>query len=92
MNPIHPALTRLARAAANQDFAEVEETLHVALRMPAGCGPSTASATRRATPRATSCMSIPRSLLGHRDHLASGQMSAMHGTRCGASYGIARAS
>ena len=36
MNPIHPALARLARAAAHQDFAEVEETLHVALRSSRG--------------------------------------------------------
>ena len=34
MNPIHPALGRLARAAQRQDFAELEETLHVALRKP----------------------------------------------------------
>ena len=34
MNPIHPALSRLARAARHQDFAELEETLHVALRQP----------------------------------------------------------
>ena len=34
MNPIHPALARLARAAGHQDFAELEETLHVALRKP----------------------------------------------------------
>jgi predicted metal-dependent enzyme (double-stranded beta helix superfamily) len=34
LNPIHPALSRLARAAAHQDFAELEETLHVALRKP----------------------------------------------------------
>ena len=39
MNPIHPALTRLARAAAHQDFAELEETLHVALRVPAWLRP-----------------------------------------------------
>ena len=34
MNPIHPALARLARAAEHEDFAELEETLHVALRKP----------------------------------------------------------
>jgi predicted metal-dependent enzyme (double-stranded beta helix superfamily) len=34
LNPIHPALSRLARAAKHQDFAELEETLHVALRKP----------------------------------------------------------
>ena len=34
MNPIHPALARLARAAEHQDFAELEETLHVAIRKP----------------------------------------------------------
>ena len=34
MKPIHPALARLARAAEHQDFAELEETLHVALRKP----------------------------------------------------------
>jgi len=34
VNPIHPALARLARAAEHQDFAELEETLHVALRKP----------------------------------------------------------
>jgi predicted metal-dependent enzyme (double-stranded beta helix superfamily) len=34
VNPIHPALSRLARAAQRQDFAELEETLHVALRKP----------------------------------------------------------
>lgn len=39
MNPIHPALTRLARAAEHQDFAELEETLHVALRVPAWLRP-----------------------------------------------------
>jgi predicted metal-dependent enzyme (double-stranded beta helix superfamily) len=33
-HPIHPALARLARAAEHQDFAELEETLHVALRQP----------------------------------------------------------
>jgi predicted metal-dependent enzyme (double-stranded beta helix superfamily) len=33
-HPIHPALARLARAAEHQDFAELEETLHVALRKP----------------------------------------------------------
>ena len=33
-HPIHPALARLARAAGHQDFAEIEETLHVALRQP----------------------------------------------------------
>ena len=34
MNPIHPALARLARAASHQDLGELEETLHVALRKP----------------------------------------------------------
>ena len=34
MNPIHPALARLARAAEHQDFAEIEDTLHLALRKP----------------------------------------------------------
>jgi predicted metal-dependent enzyme (double-stranded beta helix superfamily) len=34
VNPIHPALARMARAAEHQDFAELEETLHVALRKP----------------------------------------------------------
>jgi predicted metal-dependent enzyme (double-stranded beta helix superfamily) len=32
MNPIHPALAALARAAKKQDFGEVEDALHVALR------------------------------------------------------------
>jgi len=39
VNPIHPALERLARAARNQDFGELEETLHVALRKPAWLRP-----------------------------------------------------
>src|SRR5438128_8974537 len=39
MNPIHPALARLARAAEHQDFAELEETLHVALRKPSWLRP-----------------------------------------------------
>ena len=32
MTPIHPALAALARAAKKQDFGEVEDALHVALR------------------------------------------------------------
>jgi len=32
VNPIHPALAALARAAKKQDFGEVEDALHVALR------------------------------------------------------------
>ena len=39
MNPIHPALARLARAASRQDFDELEETLHVALRKPSWLRP-----------------------------------------------------
>lgn len=38
-SPIHPALERLARAAKHQDFGELEETLHVALRRPAWLRP-----------------------------------------------------
>jgi predicted metal-dependent enzyme (double-stranded beta helix superfamily) len=38
-HPIHPALARLARAAEHQDFAELEETLHVALRQPSWLRP-----------------------------------------------------
>jgi predicted metal-dependent enzyme (double-stranded beta helix superfamily) len=38
-HPIHPALARLARAAEHQDFAELEETLHVALRKPSWLRP-----------------------------------------------------
>ena len=32
MNPVHPSLAALARAAKKRDFGEVEETLQVALR------------------------------------------------------------
>jgi predicted metal-dependent enzyme (double-stranded beta helix superfamily) len=39
VNPIHPALARLVRAAEHGDFAELEETLHVALRKPAWLRP-----------------------------------------------------
>ena len=32
LNPVHPALAALARAAKKQEFGEVEDALHVALR------------------------------------------------------------
>jgi predicted metal-dependent enzyme (double-stranded beta helix superfamily) len=32
VNPIHPALSALARAAQKQDFAEIEDALYVALK------------------------------------------------------------
>ena len=51
MNPIHPALTRLARAAEHQDFAELEETLHVALRKPTMACVLTAELTPEERPR-----------------------------------------
>ena len=39
MNPIHPALAPLARAAGHGDFGELEETLAIALRKPAWLRP-----------------------------------------------------
>lgn len=39
MSPIHPALAPLARAAGHGDFAELEETLAVALARPAWLRP-----------------------------------------------------
>ena len=89
MNPIHPALSRLARAAAHQDFAEIEETLHVALRVPPWL-------------RREHRVGDPKSYMRHilyvdpEDRFVitaitwlPGQMSAMHGHLVWCVYGIA---
>jgi predicted metal-dependent enzyme (double-stranded beta helix superfamily) len=88
VNPIHPALARLSRAAAHQDFAELEETLHVALRKPTWLRPE----HRVGDPN-----SYMRHLLYIDPHDAfvitaitwlPGQVSAVHGHQVWCMYGV----
>jgi len=89
MNPIHPALTRLARAAANQDFAEVEETLHLALRMPAWLRPEHRVGDPKGYMRHILYVDPEDRFVITAITWLPGQMSAMHGHLVWCVYGIA---
>ena len=88
MNPIHPALARLARAAANQDFAEVEETLHLALRMPAWLRPEHRVGDPKGYMRHILYVDPEDRFVITAITWLPGQMSAMHGHLVWCVYGI----
>jgi 3-mercaptopropionate dioxygenase len=89
MNPIHPALARLARAAANQDFAEVEETLHLALRMPTWLRPEHRVGDPKGYMRHILYVDPEDRFVITAITWLPGQMSAMHGHLVWCVFGIA---
>src|SRR6185436_10838358 len=89
LNPIHPALTRLARAAAHQDFAEVEETLHMALRMPAWLRPELRVGDPKGYMRHMLYVDPEDRFVITAITWLPGQVSAMHGHQVWCVYGVA---
>lgn len=88
MNPIHPALARLARAAKHQDFAELEETLHVALRKPTWLRPEHRVGDPNGTMRHLLYIDPDDSFVITVITWLPGQMSAVHGHQVWCMYGV----
>ena len=89
MNPIHPALARLARAAEHQDFAELEETLHVALRKPAWIRPEHRVGDPKGYMRHLLYIDPRDSFVITAITWLPGQKSAVHGHHVWCLYGVA---
>src|SRR2546421_728464 len=89
MNPIHPALARLARAAEHQDFAELEETLHVALRKPTWLRPEHRIGDPKAYMRHLLYIDPKDAFVITAITWLPGQVSAVHGHHVWCMYGIA---
>ncbi|HYL89473.1 MAG TPA: cysteine dioxygenase family protein [Burkholderiales bacterium] len=89
MNPIHPALARLARAAEHQDFAELEETLHVALRKPTWLRPEHRVGDPKAYMRHLLYVDPKDSFVITAITWLPGQQSAVHGHHVWCMYGVA---
>lgn len=89
MNPIHPALTRLARAAEHQDFAELEETLHVALRVPAWLRPEHRVGDPKGYMRHILYVDPEDRFVITAITWLPGQVSAMHGHQVWCLFGVA---
>ena len=89
MNPIHPALARLARAAARQDFGELEETLHVALRKPGWLRPEHRVGDPNGYMRHLLYVDPEGEFVMTAITWLPGQVSAVHGHQVWCVYGIA---
>jgi predicted metal-dependent enzyme (double-stranded beta helix superfamily) len=89
MNPIHPALARLARAAEHQDFAELEETLHVALRKPTWMRPEHRVGDPNGYMRHLLYIDPKDAFVITAITWLPGQMSAIHGHHVWCVYGVA---
>jgi len=89
VNPIHPALVRLARAAQHQDFAEIEETLHVALRKPAWLRPEHRVGDPAAYMRHVLYVDPGDKFVITAITWLPGQMSAVHGHQVWCLFGVA---
>jgi predicted metal-dependent enzyme (double-stranded beta helix superfamily) len=88
MNPIHPALARLARAADHQDFAELEETLHVALRKPTWLRPEHRVGDPNAYMRHLLYIDPKDAFVITAITWLPGQMSAIHGHQVWCMFGV----
>ena len=88
MNPIHPALARLARAAKHQDFAELEETLHVALRKPTWLRPEHRVGDPHGTMRHLLYIDPDDAFVITVLTWLPGQMSAIHAHQVWCMYGV----
>ena len=89
MNPIHPALARLARAAQRQDFAELEETLHIALRKPTWLRPEHRVGDPNGYMRHLLYVDPGDAFVITAITWLPGQVSAMHGHHVWCMYGVA---
>ncbi len=88
-NPIHPALARLARAAEHQDFAELEETLHIALRKPAWLRPEHRVGDPKGYMRHLLYVDPASRFVITAITWLPGQVSAIHGHHVWCAYGVA---
>ena len=89
MNPIHPALARLARAAEHQDFAELEETLHVALRRPTWLRPEHRVGDPKSYMRHLLYIDPKDTFVITAITWLPGQVSAIHGHQVWCMFGVA---
>ena len=89
MNPIHPALARLARAAEHQDFAELEETLHVAVRKPTWLRPEHRIGDPKGYMRHLLYVDPEGGFVITAITWLPGQISAVHGHHVWCAFGIA---
>ena len=89
VNPIHPALARLARAAGHQDFAELEETLHVALRKPTWLRPEHRVGDPNGYMRHILYVDPSDAFVITAITWLPGQVSAIHGHRVWCLFGVA---
>ncbi len=89
MNPIHPALARLARAAKHQDFGELEETLHVALRKPTWLRPEHRVGDPNGYMRHLLYIDPEDAFVITAITWLPGQVSALHGHQVWCMYGVA---
>ena len=88
MNPIHPALARLARAAEHHDFAELEETLHVAIRKPTWLRPEHRVGDPNGYMRHLLYIDPDDAFIISAITWLPGQMSAVHGHRVWCMFGV----
>jgi len=88
LNPIHPALARLARAAQRQDFAELEETLHVRLRKPTWLRPEHRVGDPASYMRHVLYIDPGDSFVITAITWLPGQISPMHGHQVWCMYGV----
>jgi predicted metal-dependent enzyme (double-stranded beta helix superfamily) len=88
MNPIHPALARLARAAQHQDFGELEETLHVALRKPTWLRPEHRVGDPNGYMRHLLYIDPEDAFVITAITWLPGQLSAVHGHQVWCMYGV----
>jgi len=88
VNPIHPALARLARAAGHQDFAELEETLHVALRKPTWLRPEHRVGDPNGYMRHLLYIDPDDAFVISAITWLPGQMSAVHGHQVWCMFGV----
>ena len=89
MNPIHPSLFPLARAAARGDFEELEETLAVALARPAWLRPEHRIGDPKAYMRHLLYVDPADRFVITAITWLPGQASPVHGHQVWCMYGIA---
>ena len=89
MNPIHPSLFPLARAAARRDFEELEETLAVALAKPAWLRPEHRIGDPKAYMRHLLYVDPADRFVITAITWLPGQASPVHGHQVWCMYGIA---
>jgi len=89
LNPVHPALAALARAAKKQDFGEVEDALHVALRKKEWLRPEHRVGDPKGYMRHLLYVDPEGDFVMTAITWLPGQVSAAHGHRVWCVYGVA---